>query len=86
MWLFWCLQQKKTSKINLTLTDDLDDEVFDYPLLLRTEIPSSWKKVKIAQGKNVQKIIPVIENGINYVYYEAIPDKGDIKIVGSSKE
>ncbi len=68
-------------QISLSLTDELPNDVFDYPLLLRTEVPGNWQRVDVVQGKGAsKKVAPVKEDGVSYAYYEAVPDKGQIRL------
>ncbi len=62
----------------ITLTDTLDDELFNYPLTLKSEIPSDWIYVEIKQSDNTMQVAGITEEDKRYVYYEAVPDKGDI--------
>ncbi len=64
----------------ISLTDTLDDELFDYPLTLRSEVPFDWTYVQVEQGSNIQQIASVEKSAKRYVYYNAVPDKGDITL------
>ena len=65
--------------ITLALTDTLDDMVFDSPLTLRSEVP--WTTVKMQQGNGViTTLSSVTEAGIQVVYYDAVPDRGEITL------
>ncbi len=64
----------------ITLTDTLDDELFNYPLTLKSEIPSEWEYVQVTQGNNTMQIASVAEEDKNYVYYNVVPDRGDITL------
>ncbi len=65
--------------ITLTLTDTLDNAVFDCPLTVRSEVP--WTSVRVQQGSGViNTISSVTEDGIQVVYYDAVPDGGVITL------
>ena len=65
--------------MTLTLTDTLDNAVFDCPLTVRSEVP--WTTVRVQQGNGViNTISSVTEGGIQVVYYDAVPDGGVITL------
>ena len=65
--------------MTLTLTDTLDNAVFDCPLTVRSEVP--WTTVRVQQGNGVINIISsVTEAGVQVVYYDAVPDGGVITL------
>ncbi|MDD2310752.1 MAG: polysaccharide deacetylase family protein, partial [Desulfuromonadaceae bacterium] len=70
--------------ITLNLTDTLDDAIFDYPLTLRSEVPTSWTSVKVQQGTTVTAHLPVTEGSSWVVYYDATPDKGVITLTSGA--
>lgn len=70
----------EASPRKVSLTDDLDDNLFDYPLTLCSEVPVEWQYVQVVQGANVQQIASIEKSGKRYVYYNAVPDRGDITL------
>lgn len=68
------------SKIEIALTDDLDDEIFDFPLTIKTEVSASWKDIIVVQAGDTQSVEPVNESGNLSIYYDAVPDRGTIEI------
>lgn len=72
---------KATKKlIELELSDNLDNAVFNNELTLRRQLPAGWKQVSVSQkGKSViSKIVEV--NGQKAIQFQAIPDGGKIQI------
>lgn len=68
------------AEIHINLTTGLDPDLFDYPLTLRTELPSGWNTVHLSCGKREEKV-PVIEkDGVRYAQYNAVPNKGVIML------
>jgi peptidoglycan/xylan/chitin deacetylase (PgdA/CDA1 family) len=63
------------NEIIVSLTYDIDKELYDSPLTLRTKIPASWSGVKVIQ--NGVKLEAIVENG--FVRYNA--NQGEIKLV-----
>ena len=70
-----------TSEIRITITDTLDDSIYNYPLTIKTIVPASWTKVKITTSEGTIKKDVINKNDAFYVYYEAIPDSGEIVII-----
>jgi hypothetical protein len=68
------------SHITVSLTDNLDDAIFDYPLTLRTVVPDSWLDVLVRQDDRTQNVTPQDESGTRCIYYDAVPDRGEITI------
>lgn len=82
-----------SNSMKLSLTDTMtDNEIFDYPLTVKVNVPSSWaEEVLLKQGgkKAVSKVFE--ENGKKYAYVDVIPDGGEIvlengKVITPSKE
>ena len=44
------LVSSSEDQIVLSLTDTLDDAIFDEPLTIRSEVPSGWAKVRVQAG------------------------------------
>ena len=60
----------------MQLTSAADPTLYDYPLTLRSKVPSAWKQCSIRQGST--KAIAAVENGV--VTYDALPGGGEIVI------
>ena len=79
------------TSITLTLTDTMEDYMFDHPLTIKVDIPNDWKSVKVMQGGKEIKLVSNFEYSDDmtaagctikdgYLYVDAIPDRGDIVI------
>lgn len=68
------------TQILITLTDTLDDAVYNFPLTLKTRVPDSWTSVQVSQGRRSLVLSPVTEGTVKFIYYDAIPDGGQILI------
>lgn len=73
----------KSSDVNgitITVTDNLADSVFNYPLSIRRPLPDGWDTAVVSQnGKPVEDSIVTV-NSKKYVMFKAIPDSGDVLI------
>ena len=65
-----------SSQIQVSLTDTLDNAIYNFPLTLKTEVPSTWVGASATQGTSTKTYTAVTESGKKYVYYDAIPDGG----------
>ena len=64
----------------LSLTDTLDDAIYNQPLTLRSDVPSGWTSVKVEQGNSSSEIPSTVEGTTRVVYYNAVPDRGLITL------
>lgn len=65
------------SEIAYSLTDNLDNSIYDYPLSIRTPMPDGWNEGVIVY-QNEEEIESKVEG--NYVYFDAVPDGGTILV------
>jgi hypothetical protein len=69
------------SEITLSLSHSLDDSIYNFPLTIRSTVPSSWSKVLVVQGLLEFIVEPKMENGEPVVYYNAVPNAGVISLL-----
>jgi len=72
------LKNKNSNRITISLSHTLNPKVFSFPLTLKTQVPLEWNVVTVTQNGIYKNTTSCIENGIRYVYYDAIPNSGDI--------
>ena len=72
------VKECNATKIIVTITHDLDAKLFNYPLTLKTRVPSKLKNIIITQAGKSQSVKVQSKNGISYVSYDAVPNCGDI--------
>ena len=66
------------------VTDTLDNEIYNYPVTLRRQLPDSWLSADISQnGKTINSQV-VEDNSKKYIMFDIAPDNGDIQIVKST--
>jgi peptidoglycan/xylan/chitin deacetylase (PgdA/CDA1 family) len=68
------------SEVQFTLTDSMDDQLFDMPLTVKVRLNAAWKDVTATQdGKAISA--RVIEHEKNrYALVQAVPDRGVVSI------
>jgi peptidoglycan/xylan/chitin deacetylase (PgdA/CDA1 family) len=65
------------NKMMLELSDNLPDEIYNYPLSIEVSVPVSWKKVSVKQMDKIQSV--EVKEG--KIFLNAIPDRGKIEIL-----
>jgi len=64
----------------LTVSDGLDDTVFNVPVTFRRLLPSGWTSATVTQnGKAVPSSVAAV-NSVPYVVFDAVPDAGAVVI------
>ncbi len=90
--------ERTDSSITISVTDGLDDFMFDQALTIKVDIPDSWTTVTATQGgknipfvalseykhtKHMNNISCTIEDG--FLYVDVVPDAGDVVITLGEK-
>ena len=83
--------EKSDSRIEFSITDDLDDTMFDHALTIKLALPEGWTNVVVKQGDTVieqvswaeymddmTKVVCTIDGG--FIYIDALPDSANIII------
>ncbi len=65
--------ETKEGKIIVTLTHSLDKSIYDFPLTLKTYVPSKWKEVQVKQDTEIKNYSTRNDTGGTYVLYQANP-------------
>ncbi len=93
------LVERTDSSIKISVTDSLDDYMYDQALTIKIDIPNSWTSVVATQGgvniplvsideyrhtKNMSNVSCAIDDG--YLYVDVIPDAGEIVISVGEKD
>jgi oligosaccharide reducing-end xylanase len=71
---------RTADSIVLRVTDTLNDTLFNYPITIRRPLPAGWQTVKVTQGTGALASQTKDSNNITYVYFDAIPDAGNVVI------
>lgn len=73
------------STILLSVTHDLDQQIYKHPVTLKRTIPDEWKNVDITQGNNTVSTEIESENNTNYVIFDVVPNR-DTVVIERSQE
>ncbi len=66
------------TQIVLTLTDTLDDFMYNFPLTIKVDIDDSWALTGIKATQNGKEVYSFVKDGFAFV--DAVPDAGEIVI------
>jgi peptidoglycan/xylan/chitin deacetylase (PgdA/CDA1 family) len=83
------MRERMAAKVNTTENDgemvvklehSLDEDLYDYPLTLKTYVPEEWNEVNVKQGDYDNKVSPTSDGVGKYVLYDAVPNAEDVVI------
>jgi polysaccharide deacetylase len=68
-------------EIRFSLTDDMDDTLFVYPLTVKIRLPDEWSSVAATQdGDSTGARLVEYEEG-RYALVQAVPDRGEVRVI-----
>jgi hypothetical protein len=68
------------TQFSLTLADNLPDNVYNLPLTVRRQLPTSWTGAAVTRGSTPVTSSVTTSGGVRYVVFEATPDQGPVQI------
>jgi peptidoglycan/xylan/chitin deacetylase (PgdA/CDA1 family) len=68
-------------RLQIVMGVSLPKSIYNVPLTVRSTVPASWSQVVMQQGGAIQTITPVIEGSETVIYYNALPNGGDIVLI-----
>lgn len=72
--------------IKFTLTDQMDDTLFNYPLTVKVRVDNSWSNILAKQnGVNVPVTV-VTKDSKQYALVKAVPDRGEVILYPASMQ
>lgn len=63
-------------EIKINLTDDLDDDIYNYPLSVYVSVPEDWTYVLLTQSNHIDTLTSITTDSGKVVLSKIIPDKG----------
>jgi hypothetical protein len=72
------VEENTTNRIAFTLSDQMDDRFFDYPLTVKVRIPNTWNNPGAVQGDKDIPVTLVENNGGKFLLVNAVPDRGRV--------
>ena len=67
--------------ITFTLTDRMNDLLFDQALTIKIKVDSTWSGVRAYQNGQEMPARVVTDGGETYLFVDAIPDRGEVSVV-----
>jgi peptidoglycan/xylan/chitin deacetylase (PgdA/CDA1 family) len=72
--------RRRGSAIDVALRHDLDHDLYDLPLTLRTQVPAGWSAVQARQGTSVQRVEIDRDRDRAWATYQAVPNAGTVTL------
>ena len=66
--------------IEINLTDDLDDEIYNYPLSAYVNIPAEWNYVRTEQNGKIDTLTTMLTDSGRVVLTKVVPNNGNLRI------
>ncbi|MBE6673608.1 MAG: hypothetical protein E7596_00710 [Ruminococcaceae bacterium] len=91
--------ERTDSSITISVTDNLDNYMYNHAITVKVDIPNGWKSVTVTQNgaeipfvsmseyshtKNMSTVSCAIEDG--YLYVDVVPDGGDVVITVGDRD
>lgn len=67
-------------EICFSLSDDMNDTIFTYPLTIKVRLPESWEDSTATQNGQPVKTQIVEHEGKRYALVHAVPDRGEVRL------
>ena len=67
--------------ITFTLTDKMNDLLFDHALTIKIKVDSTWTAARAYQNGKEMNTRVVTDGGETYLFVDAIPDRGEVTVV-----
>ena len=72
-------------RIRFTLSDKMDDKLFDYPLTIKVRLHDDWAAASAVQGDKPVEVKLVTHDGGKFALVKAVPDRGDVTLTPAAK-
>ncbi len=68
------------AEVRFTLTDGVDDKLFDFPLTIKVRVKDDWKAIGATQGGKAVKAKLITHEGGTFALVQAVPDRGEVTL------
>lgn len=72
------------SEIQISVSDNLDNTIYNYPLTVDITVPFSWDAVSVTQGSNSQVVYAYTSGNKKVIRTTVIPDNGIVKLFNNA--
>ncbi|WP_139957577.1 T9SS type A sorting domain-containing protein [Flavicella sediminum] len=76
------IDSNSASEIKFTLTDDMLDSAFYFPLSVKIRIDNSWASISATQNGTTVATEIITNSGNKYAIIKAVPDGGQVTLTG----
>jgi len=66
------------SVITLSVTDTLNDTIYNHPLTIRRPVPDGWEHIKVTQDGDIIDSSIVEVDSTDYIMFDVVPDDGEV--------
>lgn len=70
------MESNTEGEISFSLSDDLDNAVFDFPLTMNVRVPGSWTGAQLTRADGTTEDLSINEDAAALVRFDAAPDSG----------
>ena len=70
-------------EVKFTLTDQMNDTYFDFPLTVKIRVNNTWTGVSAVQNGTAVPAELITNNGNTYALVKAVPDAGEATVTGT---
>jgi peptidoglycan/xylan/chitin deacetylase (PgdA/CDA1 family) len=74
---------EQDERISVELSHNLDKNMYNLPLTLKTYVNSDWKNVQVKQGENVSSAATSSDDKGTFIIYQAKPNAGTVELTKS---
>lgn len=74
------ITENSSSQIAFTLSDEMDDTLFTYPLTVKVKLYPDWTAVQAVQNGATVSAQIVTNSGALYALVQAVPDQGEVSL------
>ncbi len=71
---------RSPDRIVFTLTDQMDDALFDQPLTVKVRLPADWKTARAEQAGKAAPAAVIEHAGARFALVDAVPDRGAVTV------
>ncbi len=71
------------SSIIVQVTDTLDNDIYNYPITIRRQLPDDWRSATVTQDGQALDARLVTDDTRRFIQFDAVPDGGDVALTES---
>jgi hypothetical protein len=80
------LTENTPDRVRFTLSDEMDDAIYDYPLTVKVRMYDHWQAAAATQGGAPLEVTTVENGGATFALVKAVPDRGEVVVIPTSPD